>query len=241
MPAWALAVAGGLLLLAGTGVVLWQTGLLFRPAPEPVVEAPPEPVAEPPLESREVAGLYELAPAIVGIDGSLLRPRAVAPTVDPAIEAARRAAREGLATAEHAPPSQATTTHVQPEQPHGPPPPAQPATPPPSLPTVTFDKVKLVRGDRNVEVDALLELNTANLSVKNLNGRVTWHSVSYGSIAAASFGQQQQTRVFVRTTRYVLTIRTQAGENIELRLDRENYAAILKALQQRGVTVEMVP
>jgi serine/threonine protein kinase len=242
VPAWVLGAVAGVLVLAVTGLVLWQTGVIFRPAPEPVVEVPPEPAAEPPLESREVAGLYELAPAIVGIDGSLLRPRAVTPAVDPAIEAARRAAREGLAAAEHTPPSQATApAHVQPEPPREAAPPALPATPPAGLPTVTFDKVKLVRGDRNVEFDALLELNTASLAVKNLNGRVTWHSVHYGSIAAASFGQQQQTRVFVRTTRYVLSIRTQAGETIELRLDRDNYAAVLKALQQRGVAVATVP
>lgn len=241
VPAWVLGAAAALLLIAGTGIVLWQTGIIFRPAPEPVVETPLEPAPEPPLESRQIAGLYELGPAIAGIDGSLLRARPVALAVDPAVEAARRAAREGLAAAEHAPPGQATTAHVQPEPPRETPAPALPATPPPGLPTVTFDKVKLVRGERNVEVDALLELGSGGLALKNLNGRVTWHSVSYGSIAAANFGQQQQTRVFVRTTRYVLTIRTQAGEAIELRLDRDNYAAILKALQQRGVAVAMVP
>jgi hypothetical protein len=239
VPAWVLAAVAALLLVAGTGVVLWQMGILSGPAPEPVAETPPEPVPEPPLESRQIAGLYELAPAIAGIDGSLLLPRPATPSVDPAIEAARRAAREGLAAAEHTPPSQATT-HAQAEPPHEAPPPALPAAPP-SLPAVTFDKVKLVRGDRNVEVDALLELGQGGLALKNLNGRVTWHSVSYGSIAAANFGQQQQTRVFVRTTRYVLTIRTQAGETIELRLDRDNYAAILKALQERGVAVASVP
>jgi hypothetical protein len=235
-----LGAVAAVILIAGTGIVLWQTGVLFRPAPEPVVETPPEPAPEPPLESRQLAGIYDLAPAVAGIDGALLRPRPVAPTVDPAVEAARRAAREGLAAAEHAPPAQ-VTTHAQPEPPREAPPPALPAAPPPSLPTVTFDKVKLVRGDRNVEVDALLELGSGGLALKNLNGRVTWHSVGYGSIAAANFGQQQQTRVFVRTTRYVLTIRTQAGETIELRLDRDNYAAILKALQQRGVAVATVP
>lgn len=241
VPAWVLGAGAALLLIAGTGIVLWQTGIIFRPAPEPVVETPLEPAPEPPLESRQIAGLYELGPAIAGIDGSLLRAQPVVLAVDPAVEAARRAAREGLAAAEHAPPGQATTTHVQPEPPRETPPPALPAAPPPGLPTVTFDKVKLVRGERNMEVDALLELGSDGLALKNLNGRVTWHSVSYGSIAAANFGQKQQTRVFVRTTRYVLTIRTQAGETIELRLDRANYAAILKALQQRGVAVAMVP
>lgn len=217
--------AAAVLLLAVAGGGAWWA-LRGGAAPEPVAEV----VELPPLASRELVVGYEpVAPVSPGITfAELLAP--AGPAAAPRTAAAAR--------------SQAASPSVRAAPPVAQLPPLEhvdvigraskvaktvPTAAP--LPPLRFTKVKLVRG--NGDVDAQLELGGDRLVVLNANGSRSLAEVSYSAITSALFTESKHTRLVVQTRRYWLTVTTASGET-KLRLDKDNHQSILESFKQRS-------
>jgi len=104
-----------------------------------------------------------------------------------------------------------------------------------SLPPIRFDRVKLVRrtsSDSELEVDAVLALESGRLVVFNVTGKNALRTVDLAAVTAATYAETSQTRVFVRTRRYALSL-SSGADVIELRLDRDNARQIVDAFEKR--------
>jgi len=138
---------------------------------------------------------------------------------------------------------------------------AEPAPPPAvaSRGAETFSKVKMLQqaGEKVREVDVVLELGADRLVVRGEGGVGVVKTISYQSIAAATYSQSKHPRwkegigaavavgvfatpiFFLKGTKHWLTVQS-ASDFLVLRLDKNNYRLILPALEARsGKPVEV--
>jgi serine/threonine-protein kinase len=193
------------------------------PAPTPAPQsATPPPVAPPAPSGRANAG----APGATGRATST-----PAPT-----DAAGRGRAGTPPPASTSIPS--TTPIPAPAAPLQPPPAAAPepiaaAPQQPAIPDVVFRDVRMIRNNNGPEVEVQLQFGGTQLAVTNSTGRNKLHALDYSSIASAQYHESRHTTVFVRTTRYWLHMRGQAGWELQLRLERDDVKPIISALEQR--------
>jgi len=113
-----------------------------------------------------------------------------------------------------------------------PPPPVveQPKAPPP--PDVSFLKVKLMvgQGETTREIDVNLLFLEDRIGVAPERGGATLRTVRYQDVVKASYQREQRRRLFGRSARHLLTIDT-STEPLVLRLDQDNFDAILRAFE----------
>jgi serine/threonine-protein kinase len=101
-----------------------------------------------------------------------------------------------------------------------------------SAPLEVFKNVKMVR-QSGPELDVELHFEPGQLSIRNVGGRHALHTLGYGSIAAAEYYESRHTRVFVRTTRHWLTLKTAGGAGVLLRLEREDQQKVIDEVERR--------
>jgi hypothetical protein len=100
------------------------------------------------------------------------------------------------------------------------------------MPSVVFRNVRLVRRG-SPELGVELHFGGSELSIKNIGGRTTFHSLPYSAIADAEYHESRHSRVFVRTTRHWLVLKGAGGQGVLLRLERDNFRKVLDAVEQR--------
>jgi hypothetical protein len=122
-----------------------------------------------------------------------------------------------------------------------------------------FEKVKMLQqsGEKVREVDVMLELGADHLVIRGEGGVGVLKTISYPSIAAATYSQSKHPRwkegagaavafgvfatpiFFMKGTKHWLTVQS-PEEFVVLRLDKNNYRLILPALETRsGKKVEI--
>ncbi len=102
-------------------------------------------------------------------------------------------------------------------------------------PDVTFRKVRLVtqEGSSEKSTDVVLLFSDDRLSVTPDGGGAALRTVPYAEITAASYSMARKRRLgFIRSSQHLLELET-AGEPLLLRLDKDNFEAILGALEAR--------
>jgi hypothetical protein len=122
---------------------------------------------------------------------------------------------------------------VQPVPPPLPPPSS--AAPAVNLPDVSFRKVRFLMQDGTSEraTDVVLMFIADRLSVTPATGGATLRSVRYAEMASASYAKEQKKRLgFIKSSQHLLTVETTGGPLL-LRLDKDNFGAILSALEAR--------
>jgi len=97
---------------------------------------------------------------------------------------------------------------------------------------VRFEKIKLVQ-ERGPEIDAVLDLASDRLEVRNVGGRNVLKSLAYAAVTGATYAESKHSRLVVSTTRYWLTV-TSGAETVRLRLDKDNRQAVVDAFKQRS-------
>jgi len=105
-----------------------------------------------------------------------------------------------------------------------------------SLPDVSFRKVKLVTQDGTSErtTDVVLLFVGDRLSVTPAAGGAAIRSVRYSEVVSASYAKAQKKRLgFIKSSQHLLTIEAGA-EPLLLRLDKDNFGAVLAALEARS-------
>jgi len=105
-----------------------------------------------------------------------------------------------------------------------------------SLPDVSFRKVKLVTQDGTSErtTDVVLMFVGDRLSVTPAAGGAAIRSVRYSEVVSASYAKAQKKRLgFIKSSQHLLTIEGGA-EPLLLRLDKDNFGAVLAALEARS-------
>jgi len=138
-----------------------------------------------------------------------------------------------------APPATAVT--VPPAVATSPPPPAEAA--PAALaaaerektPDVSYRKVKLITqaGSSEKSTDVVLLFSDDRLSVTPSGGGSALRTLQYSEITAASYSKAQRRRLgFIKSAQHLLEIET-AGDPLLLRLDNDNFQAILAAIEAR--------
>jgi hypothetical protein len=118
--------------------------------------------------------------------------------------------------------------------------PAEPVAPPPVetppagavAPLEVIKNVKMVR-QSGPEMNVELHFEPGQLSIRNVGGRYALHTLGYDAISTAEYHESRHTRVFVRTTRHWLTLRTAGGEGVLLRLERENQQKVIAEVERR--------
>jgi len=135
-------------------------------------------------------------------------------------------------------------------QPPPPPPPSSPppvpAEPPPTtpaterqaaapLPDLSFLKIKLVtrQGEGTREVDVHVMFLEDRVGVSPMGGSATFRSVLYRDMTRATYAREEKRRLFGKSAKHLLTIET-AGEPLVLRLDKENFDAVIRAFEGRA-------
>ena len=231
-------VAGVVTLVAGAAIAGYL--LLRSPAP---------PAADAELPAGEQAAAASQPATVPGGQPSVV-PEAppATPPPSPALEPAAppRAASPGMA--KKAPPkpspgpkADAVVTPPPPTPPAAAPPVA-PATEAPAapraerLPDVTYRKVKLVTqsGTSERSTDVVLVFSDDRLSVTPAAGGAALRTLGYAEITASSYSKAQKKRLgFIKSAQHLLEIDT-AGEPLLLRLDKDNFAPILAALETRS-------
>jgi hypothetical protein len=114
--------------------------------------------------------------------------------------------------------------------------PAAAGAPVVSLSDVSFRKVKLVTQDGTSErtTDVVLMFVGDRLSVVPAAGGAAIRSVRYSEVISASYAKEQKKRLgFIKSSQHLLTIEAGA-EPLLLRLDKENFGAVLAALEARS-------
>jgi len=223
------------------------------PAREPPAVVPPSPVSRPPAVEPSTPARPAMpapAPRTGAAPPSTRRPTP-APATQPAPEpeAAAQAAPEAAVS-----PPEPAPAPVAPSA-------AEPAPPPAvaSRGAETFSKVKMLQqaGEKVREVDVVLELGADRLVVRGEGGVGVVKTISYQSIAAATYSQSKHPRwkegigaavavgvfatpiFFLKGTKHWLTVQS-ASDFLVLRLDKNNYRLILPALEARsGKPVEV--
>jgi len=106
----------------------------------------------------------------------------------------------------------------------------QPKEPPP--PDVSFLKVKLMvgQGEKTREVDVNLLFLEDRIGVAPERGGATIRTVRYQDVVKASYEREERRRLFGRSAKHLLTIET-SNEPLVLRLDKDNFEAILRAFE----------
>jgi hypothetical protein len=223
------------------------------PAREPPAVVPPSPVSRPPAVEPGTPtrpATPAPAPRTGAAPPSTRMPKpapATPPTPEP--EAAAQAAPEAAVSPPE--PMRAPVTPAAAEPP-----------PPPAVPTrgaETFSKVKMLQqaGEKVREVDVVLELGADRLVVRGEGGAGVVKTISYQSIAAATYSQSKHPRwkegigaavavgvfaapiFFLKGTKHWLTVQS-PNDFLVLRLDKNNYRLILPALEARsGKPVEV--
>jgi hypothetical protein len=118
------------------------------------------------------------------------------------------------------------------------PPPSTPATERPAaapLPDLSFRKVKIVtrQGDDTREADVMLMFLDDRVAVSPPGGGATLRSVRYLDVTSATYAREQKKRLFIKNSKHLLTIET-AGEPLVLRLDNDNFNAVIRAFEARA-------
>jgi len=134
------------------------------------------------------------------------------------------------------PPAPAPSQAAQPPAPVAAPAPAAAGVPIVSLPDVSFRKVKLVTQDGTSErtTDVVLMFVGDRLSVTPAAGGAAIRGVRYSEVVSASYAKAQKKRFgFIKSSQHLLTIEAGA-EPLLLRLDKDNFGAVLAALEARS-------
>jgi hypothetical protein len=103
------------------------------------------------------------------------------------------------------------------------------------LPDVSFRKVKLVTQSGNTEsaADVVLMFLDDRLAVSPSAGGSLLRTLRYLDITSAAYAKGEKKRLgFIKSSQHLLTVET-AGEPLLLRLDGENFTAVLNALEAR--------
>jgi hypothetical protein len=98
--------------------------------------------------------------------------------------------------------------------------------------TEVFKDVRLIR-PAGPELTVELHFEPSQLTIRNVGGRHTLRAVDYHKLTGAEYQESRHARVFVRTTRRWLILRGSGGEQVRLRLERENTDGILAAVEKR--------
>jgi hypothetical protein len=96
--------------------------------------------------------------------------------------------------------------------------------------------VKLVTQDGTSErnTDVVLMFLGDRLSVTPAGGGAAIRSVSYGEVVSASYAKEERKRLgFIRSSQHLLSIEAGA-ELLLLRLDKDNFEAVLDAFEARS-------
>jgi hypothetical protein len=103
------------------------------------------------------------------------------------------------------------------------------------LPDTSYRKVKIVtqQGEGTREIDVNLMFLEDRVGVAPSAGGATFRSVRYRDITSASYAREQRKRLFIKTSKHLLTIET-ATEPLILRLDKDNFDAIIRQLESRS-------
>jgi hypothetical protein len=119
--------------------------------------------------------------------------------------------------------------------------PAKGAASPRTFAVRQFDKVALVitEGTRTREQPVLLRLDETSIVVQDRDSPRVLRHIPYESVQAAEFRQSEHRPFMVKTVRYWLMLRA-GGTEIELRLDKGNYDAIVADLEERTLKVKRI-
>jgi hypothetical protein len=114
------------------------------------------------------------------------------------------------------------------------PPPTTPATERQAapLPDVSFLKIKLVtrQGEGTREVNVNVTFLEDRVGVAPAGGGETIRSVRYQDVTRAIYARGEKQRLFGKSVKHLLTIET-AGDPLLLRLDKENFDAVIRAFE----------
>lgn len=136
---------------------------------------------------------------------------------------------------------------VIPVPPPAEPEPAEPVSPPVTprraaptalLPDVSFRKVKLVTqvGGAERDTDVILAFLEERMTVTPTGGGTSLRTVRYRDVVGASYAKAEKKRLgFIKSARHLFTIET-GGDPMLLRLDGENFDAVLTAFETRSGT-----
>lgn len=236
----AVAAAATVVVLAGGTAWQWRTPPPLPPSTPQSTVASTSASAAPPPESALLPPVV-VDPVPVDPPRPVRTPRAVQPQ-PPASE----------------PPPSSLPIEPAPLPDPAPVAPAPPAPPPavhapaPSRPDAAFVDVKLLRtsGGKTEEVDVLLTLGPDAIVLTPRKGTSTAQTMAYRAVAAAVYSQSKHPRwkegsaaafavgvfaapvFFMKGTKHWLTLEG-GGEAIVLRLDKNNYRAILPELEVR--------
>jgi len=203
------------------------TPVATRPSPDPISEGgprrtpPPPPVITPPVAPSD-------------------------PTPRPGDSAPPPAPRDTSPPQEPAPPSASPGEPV-------------PATTRRTLRPVQFEKIKVIttEGEKSREVDAVLRLEADRVVIKDADTAKVLRTFAYARIEEVTYSRSKSpvwktdegARVvrgfaklfsFIKATRHWLTVEG-SGQALVLRLDGDNFADILSALEDRAeVSIERV-
>jgi hypothetical protein len=248
--------------LAAGGGYYWMT---FGPGAVPAAEQPPADAAPPPADVA--AAQPEVPPAAADTqppppDAATALPPPTGAPATAAKPAGTPGGTVGEAGRRSARPRSGSVTPIVPAEPPAPtivapPPPvetppaavAEPSSPPKrvdngaaktTLPELSFRKVKIVTeldtGTREIEVNLMFQDD--RLGVSPAGGGATFRTVRYRDVQSASYAKAQKKRLFIKSSKHLLTIET-ADQPLVLRLDKDNFEAIITALEARtSKTVE---
>ena len=102
-------------------------------------------------------------------------------------------------------------------------------------PDVSYRKVKLITqaGSSEKSTDVVLLFSDDRLSVTPSGGGSALRTLQYSEITAASYSKAQRKRLgFIKSAQHLLEMET-AGDPLLLRLDNDNFQAILAAIEAR--------
>jgi len=189
------------------------------PAPTPAASPAPTPPPSPaPTPAPASAPAPAAAQAAAGSKPAVVTKRL--PLPKPPVPAPPQAAQPPAAVAAPAP-APAPTAAVAPVV---------------SLPDVSFHKVKLVTQDGTSErtTDVVLMFMGDRLSVAPAAGGSAIRSLRYGEMISASYAKAQKKRLgFIKSSQHLLTIES-GSDPLLLRLDKDNFGAVLAALEARS-------
>ena len=196
------------------------------PAPEKALAPPPD-SAQPPVTAQPPPAAQPAAPVPAAAGPPAEAKRTVKPKPGPP---APSVSREPVPVIIKPPP--VTEAQVPPVAAEPAPPPVveQPKEPPP--PDVSFLKVKLMvgQGEKTREVDVNLLFLEDRIGVAPERGGATIRTVRYQDVVKASYEREERRRLFGRSAKHLLTIET-SNEPLVLRLDKDNFEAILRAFE----------
>jgi hypothetical protein len=121
------------------------------------------------------------------------------------------------------------------EPPAPPPPKPTEAEPPlPTLPELSFRKVKFVtqQGAATREIDVSLMFLDDRLGIAPAGGGGIFRTVRYRDVRGATYVREETKRLFARGVRHLLSIQT-SDDPLVLRLDNDNVEIVINALEAR--------